>query len=262
MRIPLSVLFRYTLFFLWLIAGLSAWAGWEEDFSLKREYREHPFLAACREGNVPAVQYYIGQDNSDFNQLFISGFSQRPVSGFLLAAQNGHVEVVQALIEAGANRNQACGGATPLYTAAEHGRVEVVRVLAGTEVNLNQTCEGATPLFIAAQNGYPEIVEILIKAGADPTIPWTYWYFFTKTPLIIAKDKRDQPGGLDSYKYREYCRIVGCLEKAEMEWNSSKKAAARPERKRVSLFKITGSDGQKTNDHDIEMLVLRSGQGK
>ena len=47
-----------------------------------------------------------------------------------MACQEGHVEVVHALIQAGAALDQAMNdGTTPLFIASGQGHLEVVRVL-------------------------------------------------------------------------------------------------------------------------------------
>ena len=89
----------------------------------------------------------------------------------LLASCNGHVEVVTVLLGAGADVNQTKTdtGSTPLYTASLNGHVEVVTVLlgVGADVNKARTDYGASPLWIASQNGHLEIVNALLGAGAD-----------------------------------------------------------------------------------------------
>ena len=73
-----------------------------------------------------------------------------------VAAQNGHLEVVRALVtELGANVNQVNQGSTPLRIATERGHVEVVRALVtelGADVN-QATLDGKTPLIVAAHYG-------------------------------------------------------------------------------------------------------------
>ena len=57
-----------------------------------------------------------------------------------MASQNGHVEVVRVLIDAGALINQAnTNGATPLLMASQDGHVDVVRLLidAGATVKID-----------------------------------------------------------------------------------------------------------------------------
>ena len=59
-------------------------------------------------------------------------------------------------------------GATLLYMAAEHGHLEVVRALLEAGADLNQAnTDGDTPLCIAAQCGRKEVVRALLEAGAE-----------------------------------------------------------------------------------------------
>jgi ankyrin repeat protein len=87
------------------------------------------------------------------------------------AAQQGHEQCVDILIEAGADVNYARGkdGSTALIMASQKGHHEVVRSLvrAGADVNLAKTDEYAdSPLIMAAHQGHVQCVDILIKAGA------------------------------------------------------------------------------------------------
>ena len=88
-----------------------------------------------------------------------------------LAAQNGHLEVVQFLVESGAKKDQGRtdDGSTPLFIAAENGHLEVVRFLVESGANTDQcrTSDGAMPLVIALQQGHLEVVQFLV--GFLPT---------------------------------------------------------------------------------------------
>jgi hypothetical protein len=86
-----------------------------------------------------------------------------------IAAQNGHLEVVEVLLEQRANVNQAKNvGATPLYIAAQNGHLAVVKALLEKGANIDQACNtGATPLSGAAQNGHLAIVKVLLANGAN-----------------------------------------------------------------------------------------------
>ena len=51
-------------------------------------------------------------------------------SPFLIAAENGHLAVVQCLLEHGADKDKTTNeGASPLYTAAQQGHLPVVQFL-------------------------------------------------------------------------------------------------------------------------------------
>ena len=86
----------------------------------------------------------------------------------LVAAQNGHHEVVAALINANATVDQAMkDGSTPLLMAAMNGHLEVVTALVNANATVDKAYEhGATPLYMAAGNGHHEVVTALIAANA------------------------------------------------------------------------------------------------
>ena len=88
------------------------------------------------------------------------------------AADDGHADVVQALLDAGANIEartaQYSSGSTPLHYAARKGHANVVRTLldAGADAGARND-DGETPLYRAAWHGYPDVVRLLLDAGAD-----------------------------------------------------------------------------------------------
>ncbi len=134
---------------------------------------EHQFLAACRQGRVDVMEYWLSQKGFRPNNEFISGCTGAKVSGLGVASQIGYAEGVKLLIEAGADLNQGCDGATPLYIASQNGHAEALEILIQAGADLNQgPDDGATPLFIASQNGHAKAVEILVKAGADFNQTW------------------------------------------------------------------------------------------
>jgi ankyrin repeat protein len=89
-----------------------------------------------------------------------------------LAAANAHLEVVAALLAAGAALNLPFGsdGEAPLGLAAAEGHGAVVRALlrARARVDARRGADGATPLSVAAQFGHAGVLDQLLQAGADP----------------------------------------------------------------------------------------------
>jgi ankyrin repeat protein len=90
-----------------------------------------------------------------------------------LEGKEGHVRMVNALIDRGADVNAPSTNpehkkATPLMVASINGRVEVMRVLlaAGARVHLGDS-DGRTALMHASYNGQVEAIRVLLAAGAQ-----------------------------------------------------------------------------------------------
>jgi len=99
------------------------------------------------------------------------GLSYGDVSALHLATKGGHVDVVAALLVAGADANAANErGRRPLHWAATLGNADASAVLVKSGADANARDEhGRTPLHLAAREGRLEIVKLLVEAGADVT---------------------------------------------------------------------------------------------
>ena len=136
-------------------------------------------LAAAGSGALQSVKL-LASGCADLNK-------PREPSGatpVFLAAQTGHLAVVDWLIENGADKDRANNtGATPVYVASQNGKLDVVRLLiekgAGKDT---ATDTGATPVYIASQQGRLDIVRLLIEKGAGKDIAINDG----STPVIIA----------------------------------------------------------------------------
>ncbi len=111
---------------------------------------------------MPQVNMQIGK-GSDLSARDAEG--RTPLACAILGE---HVDVVTALVMAGANVNASSQQGTPLYMAARWGQPDVVRLLLAHEADINATDDRAgTALHGAAAMGHKEIVELLLEKGAD-----------------------------------------------------------------------------------------------
>ena len=63
-------------------------------------------------------------------------------------------------------------GATSLFIANQNGHLEIVERLLEEVANPNTPCDdGATSLYIASQNDHLEIVNRLLKKNVNPNTP-------------------------------------------------------------------------------------------
>src|SRR5258705_6298514 len=111
------------------------------------------------------------------------------------AAQSGNIEEVRRLLVIGQQPNEFDDlGKTPLHYAAEHGYLEVMESLINTGANVNAHDErviGNTPLGDVAGSCSFEVAKLLIDSGANPTIPG----WMQLTALHKARERK-RPEGL------------------------------------------------------------------
>jgi hypothetical protein len=88
-----------------------------------------------------------------------------------LTAQNGHLDVVEFLVEHRAEVNSKDDdGWTPLHSASQNGRLGVVEFLVEHRAEVNsKDDDGWTPLHSAARNGHLDVVKFLVdlKGAVD-----------------------------------------------------------------------------------------------
>jgi len=138
-------------------------------------------LFAARSGDLRSAQLLIAA-GSDINGLSAVGTSPT-----IMAIHGGNIELLEFLLNSGADIESAASGHTALHAAVLRGNPEAVKILLrhgaevdallrdrsstrrqSTDYNFHDALIGATPLWLAARFSEPRIMESLLQAGADP----------------------------------------------------------------------------------------------
>jgi ankyrin repeat protein len=122
-----------------------------------------PVNAAALQGHMAVVKALV-EHGADVNIVF--NYGSTPL---LNAAQEGHIHVVKVLIEHGVDVNIASNDSkTPVSVAAQNGHMAVVRVLAEHDgAEISGTSTGQSAVIGAAINGHMDTISFLYALGAD-----------------------------------------------------------------------------------------------
>ncbi len=140
---------------------------------------ETPLMAAARTGRVDAVQLLISHGS------FVNAADPfQEETALMWASAEGHLEVVNALLAAGAdpnlkahvstiterkNADHPSGGFTALMFAVRNGHEDVARALIKGGADLKLTnADGATAAVVAIANDRLDLAKELYDLGADP----------------------------------------------------------------------------------------------
>lgn len=114
----------------------------------------------------------------------------RSNTALLIAAKSGYADVVEVLLQAGADplAEEASYHDTAIYIAAMKGNLDVVKLIVsqGVDVNLRNSHTGETPLWVASMESRFNVMEFLLSSGADPNIADSSG----KTPIKTTSDPR------------------------------------------------------------------------
>jgi ankyrin repeat protein len=143
---------------------------------------DFPLFGASQEGHLQVVDALL-EAGAQVN-------ATRPedsCTALIMACQYGKVAVVKSLVRAGANVNQTTSDRyadSPLIKAAIKGHVQIVDVLvaAGARHDYTRPCDGCTALHMACRQGFVDVVRSLLAAGADPRLALHNGF----TPLAMA----------------------------------------------------------------------------
>ncbi|XP_013401483.1 ankyrin-1 isoform X1 [Lingula anatina] len=131
---------------------------------------------AILEEDVAAVRYMTSSGSDVIVVNDVIPTNEGHVHALHLAAQIGNLDILQYLIDAGANVNAkrtvgSLHDVTPLHYASQCNHPKVVNFLieAGCDVSARRS-DGCTALHLASQGGFTDIVRTLVTCGCDPDV--------------------------------------------------------------------------------------------
>ena len=124
----------------------------------------HPIHQACIYGNFAEVRRLVEEKGSNIEKSSRGG-----PTPLILAAEKGHVDVVEYLLEQGADVDKASdGGETPLHSSSRHCQMAMVKCLVEHGADKDKVNnDGQTPIHLAAEGYQWVTVKYLIDQGAD-----------------------------------------------------------------------------------------------
>jgi ankyrin repeat protein len=133
------------------------------DLEAKAQDGYTPLMEASDRGHLAIVQALV-QAGAQKEARSIHG-----TTPLILASDRGHLAVVQALVQAGAEKEASdVNGYTPLIAASARGHLAVVLALVRTAAETDAKDKyGCTPLILASGTGHLAVVQALVRAGAD-----------------------------------------------------------------------------------------------
>jgi ankyrin repeat protein len=144
------------------------------DFRAIRPYTDtaidstvSPVFIASEYGLKEVLRRLLKHDKSGIDTLY----NRMNMTPLMVACSEGHLEVVQILVENGAAIDQTDSiGTTSLMVACSEGHLEVVQILVENGADIDQTDSiGTTSLMVACTTCRLEIVKFLLKRGAAVT---------------------------------------------------------------------------------------------
>ena len=164
-----------TLLLFVAVLSLAACGGSGGGFVVVEEFSDCPLCKAAKDGDLEQIEFLIdsGENPNSVSQS-VNAFSDQPGklgdSALRFAVAEGHVDIVRALLDGGADVDKANkDGATPLSASVDDSSGEIAMILLNAGANPHATNkEGITALMFAAGRKNHEVAKMLLDAGANP----------------------------------------------------------------------------------------------
>jgi len=130
-------------------------------------------MAACAPASPRLHQEIINKDTSAALASIkgsgdINTYSERGFTPLQLAVQTNQVDIVKALIAAGADLDmRTIDGMSPLTMAIRDGHTETARLLLASGASVNKLSRGNSPIFEAVKLRDPDLLTLLLESGGD-----------------------------------------------------------------------------------------------
>lgn len=149
-------------------------------------------MFAARVGDLNSARILV-EAGANVNDADAEG-----ISAMVLAAHSGFADVVEFLLDKGADANSSAAGFTALHEAIMRRDERIVTALlahganpnaplrawtperrASADFNFAPALVGATPFWLAARFNQPNVMRLLVKHGADPLFVHRNVYYVT-----------------------------------------------------------------------------------
>ncbi|KAF4548992.1 Ankyrin repeat-containing protein 9 [Elsinoe fawcettii] len=125
------------------------------------KYGETALCKASAQNKMEMIRFLISR-NAD-----VEGTRDRSRKPLNAAAEHGHIEAAQILVNNGANVRSPKRASSAFCTAVRHGQVAMAKYLIQVGADLGTHGGVVSELAVAAVDGHLEMVRLLLDAGVD-----------------------------------------------------------------------------------------------